>query len=1000
MKAAVRSSAIAHGRGAPEAEPRFEIRLLGVPKISREGEAVAFRAPPRTLVLLAYLAISPDPMPRKRAAFALWPDSEEEAALANLRRHLALLEGAVPHAGREPWVRKDRVTLQWAGGDRCFVDAVRFEALGSTSEGYAEAVTLYGGEFLESLADDEWIEAHRERLRDRQLAMLSALAARSHASGERSDALEYASQAFRLDPWREDVLREVMALRRELGDAAGALSEYRRFRERLQAELGVEPMPETAQAAEAIATRPSADHRGPGLEAAASETERPNNLPRQTSEFIGRDALLDEVRLAVDCSALVTLTGTGGVGKTRTALRVATDALGDFADGAWFVDLAVLRAGDLVVNAVASALGVSPAKGVPLLQSLVTFLKRRRMLLVVDNCEHLIVDAGAVTSIILRECPEVRILATSREDLNVTGERVIAVPPLPLEEATRLFVDRAQLADARFRLRDDNAAVVAQVCRELEGIPLAIELAAVRVKALGARGVLERLADRLQLLTGGRRELLPRQQTLQAVIDWSYDLLSERERAVFRRLGVFVGGWSLTAACQVCADERLGSADIADVLAALVNKSLVVTEDVAGVLRHRFLESTRRYALERLEENGGLAALSRAHLDYFVDLGQRFEASWLTEPDARCFALIEPELDNVRAALNWSIALGHDVYLGAVLAVSCERLWTSRLYLEGRRWLRACLAALQQKEQRQLAAQVLGAYFAIMPDGSERLRVGERAIRELRAIGDEVTLARVLVSYGHLIGQMGHIEDGVQAMEEALAMSRRHAEARNSANCLILLALLKQRLGNLVEARALIAEAAELFQLAGSPSGQAYALNALAEIEFARGAPVSALDAATQAHDLMRPLRHGARLAGTNRCNMAAYAIATNDLPAAMRYAHEALGLLEEMDDVVVLAIEHVAVIAGLNGELERAASLFGFTDAAVGRLGIARGPTEQAGCDRLRAALVRGMDAASCARRIAQGALMSTALAVSMADGLATGGAPAALARGRKLDP
>ena len=974
---------------------------MGAPQIAYAGEPVAFKAPARALTLLAYIAVNADAVPRKRAAFALWPDHDEEAALANLRRHVALIEAALPAADDgEPWIRKDRTSLQWLIDGRSFVDAARFEALCDDPQRHPEAVALYRGEFLDGVAEDEWVIAHRDRLRERQMALLSSLTARCRASSDISSALAYAEEALRLDPWREDLVRDTLLLRRDMGDAAGALSEFRRFRERLKAELDVEPMLETLQMAEAIAASTSrsagssARRATPQRASSAKRPNSPNNLPRQPGQLVGRGDLVTAVSAALWEAPLVTLAGTGGVGKTRAAVRVATAQLASLPDGAWFVDLASLSDPALVAHAVAVSLGLIEVKGVPILATIEQYVKARELLIVLDNCEHVIEEAARVAAGLIATCPGVRLLATSREPLNVSGERVYNVPPLAVPpggaalaaseastyDAVALFVERVTASDARFRLTDENAPLVADICRQLDGLPLAIELAAARVRALGLRTVLERLTERLTILTGGARVAQPRQQTMHALIDWSHELLAERERVVFRRLAVFVGSWSLDAACAVCADERLGTGDILDLLTALVGKSLVVAEDVAGAQRYRFFESTRAFALAQLEAAGDRHDVAARHLAFFTQLAAQFDAGWLSLPDDACFALINPDLDNVRSALTWGVTDGNDIVQGATLAAHCERLWTIALFLEGRRWLTACLSALDARKHPQLAAHVLGVLFQVLPDGSERLDVGERAIAALRSSQSDVCLARVLGAYGHLIGQLGRTEDAVAAIEEAVAIARRRGDRRDLGNALALLAVQRQRQGDLSEAHALLSAALALNEAVGSRSGQGYLLHLLAELEFSRGDVSGALATAAQARELLRQLKSEVRVLGVNCSNMAAYAIAAGELDDAVAYAREALVHLRDMEDLGAFPLEHIAVVDGLQGRVARAARVLGYTDQVMRRLGIQRGPTESAGFERLQAVLAAKTDDGELHRRLVLGAQMTRQEAIDLA--------------------
>ncbi len=363
--------------------------------------------------------------------------------------------------------------------------------------------------------------------------------------------------------------------------------------------------------------------------ASLDNPELPNNLPGQLSAFIGREREVPEVRRLVESSRLVTLTGAGGCGKTRLALQAAAELLGEARDGVWFVDLAPLTEAGQIPDAVAAALGLTDPGGQPLLESLTESLREQEALILLDNCEHLIDDAAKLCGQLVRDCPRLRVLATSREPLGLDGEHVYRVPSLSLapaeveavdevaaSDAVRLFVDRAQAHYSGFVLDEQAAPLVASVCRRLDGIPLALELAAARLSSMSIQQVSQRLDQRFRLLTGGSRNAMPRQQTLQAAVDWSFSLLSQSEREVLRRLSVFAGGFELEAAEVVCAAGSVDAFDAADLLGSLVDKSLVVADRTLESVRYRTLETIRQYAAQELLRSGGeeeaVAARGRA----------------------------------------------------------------------------------------------------------------------------------------------------------------------------------------------------------------------------------------------------------------------------------------------------------------------------------------------------------------------------------------------------
>ncbi|MGA8476212.1 MAG: adenylate/guanylate cyclase domain-containing protein [Candidatus Cybelea sp.] len=359
----------------------------------------------------------------------------------------------------------------------------------------------------------------------------------------------------------------------------------------------------------------------------------PNNLPRQLTPLIGRDDVLAEVEPLVLEQPLVSLVGTGGIGKTRLALQIGADLLDRVGDGVWVVELAALNDAASVVNAIASTLGLREQGDRPMLDVIEHYLRPRQLLLILDNCEHLIEEVARIADAILRTARDVRVLATSREPLRIAAERVYPVPSLavPLGDALTasdalqygaiaFFAERARASDAKFALSDDSAPIVSEICRRLDGIALAIELAAARVKVMAPRQLAQKLDERFRVLTGGNRTALPRQQTMRALIGWSYDLLSEQEQKLFRFVSIFVGGWTLAAAEKVCTDETLDALCVIDLISSLVEKSLVVAEVEQDSTRYRLLESTRAFGLEKLEQNGEREMLARKHARWVADL--------------------------------------------------------------------------------------------------------------------------------------------------------------------------------------------------------------------------------------------------------------------------------------------------------------------------------------------------------------------------------------------
>jgi len=491
-----------------------------------------------------------------------------------------------------------------------------------------------------------------------------------------------------------------------------------------------------------------------GMAQPASTISRAStNLPEPVSELIGRDAELDEILELSASHRLVTLTGAGGIGKTRLGVEAARHLLPRFANGVWAIELAPLSAPELVPVAVATALGLELASGTASPESVANALRSKQLMLLLDNCEHVLDAAARMTESLLRANPAARVIATSREPLRTEGEWVYPVPPLAVPPgdspdgedalcygAVRLFVERARAAVPSFSLDPRGVAAVTAICRRLDGIPLAIELAAARVAALGIDGIAARLDDRFRLLAGGHRTAMPRHQTLRATLDWSYELLTEPERVVLRRLAVFAGGFTLHAASAIAADDKIAASEIVDCVANLVAKSLVTADGGGATLSYRLLETTRAYLLEKLALAGDFDWAARRHGRYYLDLFATAEAEAETRPTDEWLAQYVPNLDNLRAALNWAFSSRGDTAIGAALTAAAVPLWMHLSLMEEcssrvEQALAAIGAGAAQDARREmqlhaaLAASLIyskGAVAGVGAAGTKALEIAER----------------------------------------------------------------------------------------------------------------------------------------------------------------------------------------------------------------------------------------------------------------------------------
>jgi predicted ATPase/class 3 adenylate cyclase len=546
----------------------------------------------------------------------------------------------------------------------------------------------------------------------------------------------------------------------------------------------------------------------------------PNNLPHQPTSFIGRERELAEVKALMGTAKLLTLLGMGGLGKTRLSLQVAAELIHLFPDGVWFLDLAPIRDADLVVAETAQVLGVREDAGRTLLQSLCAHLKTQRALLILDNCEHVVAISAELANAVLKAAPNVRILASSREALRTPGEQAYPVSPLPVpgrgdgidllsrSTAVRLFIERAQLHKPSFSLNERDAPMIAELVARLEGIPLALELAAARLRSLSIADINARLKDRYKLLTGGARVLQERQQTLRALVDWSYELLEPDERTVLKRLCVFIGGFDLAAAEAVCSAPPLEPDDVLDLLGSLVEKSLVMLEERDEGARYRMLETIREYAHEKLEEggDGDLAATSARHCEHYFAMAKAANRGLSGPEQADWIWRIETELDNIRTATALPLAGGIDPFIAVKFAVAMQGFWILRGYsTEGRNIVRAALAlpAIQESPVAQAWALYVGAALAeSQSDYAEAREMLETCLELRRELASEVDIAATLSTLALARLYAGDAEGAAAGEREALGIFRRLGDRVGEAIGLLHLGQIGVFLGNDAEARA------------------------------------------------------------------------------------------------------------------------------------------------------------------------------------------------------
>jgi non-specific serine/threonine protein kinase len=740
-----------------------------------------------------------------------------------------------------------------------------------------------------------------------------------------------------------------------------------------------------------------------------------HNLPVQLTSFVGRQRELAEVLALMEAHRLVTLTGTGGTGKTRLALRAAAEVLDAYPDGVWFVDLAPLTEAALVPPTVLTAVGGREQPRQSAEQTLITWLGSRQVLLVLDNCEHLLDAIAPLADQVLRRCPHVRVLATSREVLGLNGEAIWRVPSLASPDdgsyepeqllcydAVQLFVERARLAQPAFGLTRSNAKATTLVCKRLDGIPLALELAAVRVRVLSVAEIAGRLDDRFALLTGRGRAVLRRHQTLEALVDWSHELLGATERVLFRRLAVFAGGWTLDAAEAVCAGPSEASAsdgssgsgngvdasEVLDLLASLVDKSLVEAEEVAGRQRYRLLETIRQYAHHKLRGAGEVQILRARHLAHYLHEAEQAEQELFGPSQDEWFERLEADLDNMRAQLTWSLAEKRQSQDVMRLTASLWRFWHLGLHhAEGLRWLERCLSGEAEAAPTAARASALGraAYLASWTGQLRRAQqLAQEGLQIALALGDASSATTALAASGDAVLMAGDVAAARMYYEAGLEWTRKCDDPALLALLLHGLGRLARREGDFTRARDLfeqslvvrrdmgdvVGTAISLYQLgrtaaddgdaergrplleqavtllrrgSGQKWGIEHCLNCLSDIERRMGEYATAFAMADEA--LLRGQQDGDMgSVAWSLSYLGRIAFDQGDLATARQRHQDSLEVALEVGDLsnTLRGLEQLAVVACAEGDARRATVLLGAAAALARQHGATRRPVEQ----------------------------------------------------------
>ena len=985
----------------PAAGPVLRVRTLGAFTVWRGSERIPAAAWSRHKAAALFKVLLGAPghrLRREQIVEALWPDAAPGRGDNSLRFTLHQLRAIVdPSQMPDSYIQARDGLLELSatlheGGEASeqpvgWLDATAFAGAADAALAGEEiaacraALDLYTGPYLPEVPYEDWAVGRREELAQLHLGVLvhhARIRARLDMPEETADAWQ---AVLRADPCHEAAAYALMRLLAGRDQVADALRVYRTLAEALRADLQVLPATAIERLERQLHARqgeaapdprtgagvpdaevPDAHVREVPPAAAAPDPPAPRgtNLPVAVTSFIGRQREQSAIRDVLASARLLTLTGTGGAGKTRLAVQVAGTLQERFPDGVWLVGLAPLSNPDLVPVSVATALGLTQAElG---LGGLLDFLRPKRLLLVLDNCEHLLDACAELASAVLAACPAVRLLATSRESLNIPGETTYQVPPLSIPtlgrapgledmlqyEAVQLFLDRAGAHRHGFALTARNAQAVATICARLDGSPLAIELAAARVRALPVEEIATRLDDRFRLLTGGPRTVLPRHQTLRAALDWSHDLLSEPERILLRRLAVFAGGCTLQAAESVCANGAVGDWEVLDLLTALEVKSLIEMAERNGGARYRLLETMRQYAQERLAASGEMADIHARHLRWCIAQAEQGVPA-LSGPGQRAWLdHLAVEHDNLRAALSWSLLLETRQHAGVGAALRLAGLlwpfwWRHGHLHEGRRWLEDVLAITGnvRSADRAHALDGAGVLAADQGDYVRAAALHEESLALWRDLGDSQGIAAALNNGGSVLQQQGDYARASALHEESLALWRDLGDRQGIAKALNQLGCLAwDDGGDYDRATALLTESLALRRDPDDTRGIAIALNNLGLVAFQRGDYDRAAALLIESLALRRDLGD-TRGVAISLGNIGHLASRQGDKDRATALLTESLALRRDLGDTRGIAecLEGLAAIAIAQGQAERAAHLFGAASAAQEAVGLPRLP-------------------------------------------------------------
>jgi predicted ATPase/DNA-binding SARP family transcriptional activator len=780
----------------------MEIFLLGPLEVRDQGRTLNVRGS-RPRALLALLALNAGRLiPADRLIELLWGDEPPPSAANALQVHISALRKVL-----EPQGPPYRLLISDRSGyalkvDSEQVDFARFERLverahhalkkselAQCAELVGEAMSEWRGSALADMANQPWSIGEARRLEDLRLAAEEDRIEAALGLGGHSELIPELEVLASRHPLRERLSGQLMLALYRSGRQAEASDVYQRTRETLVDGLGMEPGPELQQLLKAIINQ----DRSLGMPTRERQPPRLDNLPAALTSFVDRAQERAQLTSLVAQTRMLTLTGPGGIGKTRLAIEVARGLLHNYESGVWLTNFGSLSDPDLVPQAMGSVLLVRRTGGQAPTEALISYLSNRHCLLLFDNCEHLIDACARLAEALVTSCPGVTVLATSREALGVAGEAVWPVPPLDLPELTperssapereygavELFRQRAESAIGYFRLDHRALQTASQVCRQLDGIPLAIELAAAKLKVISLDELSARLSNRFQVLVDGSRTSLPRHQTLRAAIDWSYDLLSETERSQLRLLSVLAGDFTLAASEAICGEGPRGATGVLEVVSSLVRKSLVQVDRSDFEVRYHLLDTIREYGYQKLGETDQLRTARDRHLDFYLDLAER-AAPHLRGPSAPVWmARLARDHDNIRAAVRWSLEM-READKFARLLIAMWWFWYVRCFFdEGRRWLEIALTDLKPSSLSTQVALLLGSGQLAWAQGDHETdrTMFEKALSVAKDGGDELLVGHALLRLSLADYASGQMKVAEEHLEDSIRLLRKHGPA-------------------------------------------------------------------------------------------------------------------------------------------------------------------------------------------------------------------------------